>query len=263
MPQPSVEEDSASTFDAENLDLSQKNEASDDSVVSDPVLEKQDCDDILVEHQTEDIESQQNSLELMKVDFSQQTSILNALQEKIDDLKAMFEQRLTYDEHKDTVNDRQYKELEAFRAGLLEKLQMSIFMDIIAEIDDAVKLEKYYENTEFTEENYHKLLKLFMDFSSNLCDLLEKHDVERFQAMPGEMFNPKTQTAQKKLITNDPNLQRVISQSLRYGFKLRDKIIRREIVEVYVYKKDEQPVFVEESVKEPESPQTTGNTPEE
>lgn len=166
------------------------------------------------------------------------------LETKMDALLQLFQDRLLYDKHKDLINDRQYQELEGFRSGILEKLQKPIIMDIISEIDDCVKLEAFYlqkkeeyavnKNPEELEKLFEKLLKLFGGIAPNLCDLLEKHDVTYWQTEAGEPFDPKIHTVLKKTATDNPELNKTICKSLRFGFKLNDKIIRREMVDVFV-----------------------------
>lgn len=205
--------------------------------------------DISVSELEESQQEEEKTLETPPSDiFFEIKEALSKLQEKSDNLQKLFEQSLLYDQHKDLVNDRQYEELSAFRNGLLEKLKKTIIDDIIFEIDDAVKSQSYFENAEFSEDNFRKLLKMCKNFASNLCDLLEKHEIFSFQSESGTAFDPKTQTAQKKRITNNPELRGLVAQSLRYGFKQviekpnedpQYKILRREIVEVYIYQPSE------------------------
>lgn len=169
---------------------------------------------------------------------------MGVLETKMDTLLQLFRDRLLYDEHKDLINDRQYQELEGFRSGMLEKLQKPIIMDIISEIDDCVKLGAFYiqkkeeytvnKNPEELEKLFEKLLKLYLDVTTNLCELLEKHDVVSWKTESGELFDPKIHTVLKKTVTENPELHKTICKSLRLGFKLNDKIIRREMVDVFV-----------------------------
>lgn len=169
---------------------------------------------------------------------------MNHLESKMDDLLQLFQERLQYDQHKDMIYDRQYQELEGFRNGMLDKLHKPIIMDIISEIDDFIKLGNFYvqKKEEYSTEKkldeleklFDKLLKLYLGVVPSLCDLLEKHDVTSWQTEPGAPFDPRIHTVLKKTVTEDPELNKTICKSMRFGFKLNDKIIRREMVDVFV-----------------------------
>lgn len=165
------------------------------------------------------------------------TAVIAPVLENISTLQQSFDSKLKNDKHKDEIIDRQYRELEEFRSGLIEKVTLQIANDIIFEIDDTEKILKFYRNTDFSEENYKKLLKIFQDFSGALRDLLDKHEISSYCGEIGSAFNPKRQRAMKTTETSDASLDKTIKESLRWGFELEGKIIRAEMVDVYVYKK--------------------------
>lgn len=166
-------------------------------------------------------------------------ALLDPLMEKISAIQESFESKLKYDKHKNEIIDRQHKELEEFHSGLIRKVTLQMANDIIFEIDDTEKLFKFYEKTEFSEENYKKLLKMFLGFSEGLRDLLDKYEISSYCCEPGAVFNPKRQRAMKTTETAEIALDKTVKESLRWGFELDGKIIRPEMVNVYVYKKND------------------------
>ena len=58
--------------------------------------------------------------------------------------------------------------------------------------------------------------------------------VMRYETL-SEVFDPSRQTVFEKRVTGDPGKARQIIASLRPGYEKDGKIVRREMVEVYVY----------------------------
>ncbi len=165
--------------------------------------------------------------------------VLGHLTSQMELLQKSFEEKLKYDESKQTVIDRQYNELERYRHEESTKLSRAIIMDVIGEIDDVEKSNKYYDKLEPTAENFSKLLKLFREFSADLCDLLERHDITSYCCEPGEFFNPKRQRVLKTVLTDRPELDKTVMETARRGFESDSRIIRHELVNVYVFKQTE------------------------
>ena len=165
-------------------------------------------------------------------------SVKDAVEKQIAALRASFESKLKYDKHKEEIIDRQHKELEGYRAGLVQKVSLQIANDIILLIDDTEKLSAFYEKAEYSEANYKKLLKIYMSFSEELRDILDKHDIFAFRCEPGSPFNAKRQRAMKTTETPDQSLDKTVKESLRWGFENEGKMIRNEMVNVYVYKEE-------------------------
>ena len=161
-------------------------------------------------------------------------------------LKESFDSKLKYDAKKDAIIDRQFQELSQFKNGLVSKVTMQIVSDLIAEIDSAEKLVKFYEGAEFNEANYKKLMKVLKDIPASLCDVLEKYGVTSYRSTVGSAFNPKRQRALKTTETGDPSKDKTINELLRLGFEQeiesadgdtpKTKIVRSEMVDVFVYK---------------------------
>lgn len=160
-------------------------------------------------------------------------------------LQESFDSKLKYDAKKDAIIDRQFQELTQFKNGLVSKVTMQIVSDLIAEIDSAEKLIKFYEGAEFSEINYKKLMKVLKDIPASLCDVLEKYGVTSYHSTIGSLFNPKRQRALKTTETGDLSKDKTVRELLRLGFEQeldsadgdapKNKIVRSEMVDVFVY----------------------------
>jgi molecular chaperone GrpE (heat shock protein) len=160
---------------------------------------------------------------------------------KMAELQAAFDSKLRYDEKKQAIIDRQAAELESFKKGLLEKSTLAFAQDLIAEVDSAEKLARYYEAAECTEDNFRKLKKALKDVSLSLCDILEKYGILSYRTEPGETFDPRRQRARLTTKTGDKALDKTVKALLGAGFEQeRDdgastKVLRPELVDVYVF----------------------------
>ena len=160
---------------------------------------------------------------------------------EIADLRKSFDGKFRYDAKKDEIIDRQHKELEGFKYGVPDKIANQIIMDLIFEIDSTEKLAAHYENAEFSEANYKKMLKIFREFSISLCDILEKQGVMSYRSETGGEFDPKKQRSLKTSETNDPSLAKTVRAVVKSGFERANGIVRPEMVDVYVYKPSAEP----------------------
>ncbi len=159
---------------------------------------------------------------------------LTAIGSTLENLQQRFDDKLRYDESKQLIIDRQHNELEQFRREEFTKLNRAIIQDVIGEIDSVEKHGKFYEALEATPENFAKLLKLFHEFSEDLRDLLERNDVTAYRSESGDIFDAKRQRVLKTVPTDNASLNRTIEENMRWGFELNGKVIRPELVSVYV-----------------------------
>lgn len=160
---------------------------------------------------------------------------LDVLRERLDSLGQEFVRKLRYDASKQEIIDRQYHELEYFRREESAKLSRAVMMDVIEEVDSAEKNGRYYEDLEASPENFAKLKKLVLHYSEDLRDLLERNGLASYRTPEGTPFNPKRCRILKTVPTSDLSLNKSVCKSLRWGFENEEKIIRPELVTVYVY----------------------------
>jgi len=154
---------------------------------------------------------------------------LVAMGERLDRLHKMHER-------KDETINRQHQELEQFKRGLVDKFTLAVAQDFIALIDDTEKLHAHYSNEEFTQENYQKLLAMFGQFADDQRYALDKQGITHYRCDPESPFDPKRQRALKTVLTSDASLDKKVKGSLRWGFEIEGRVVRPEMVEVYVYR---------------------------
>lgn len=174
------------------------------------------------------------------VEESDETAIhdmILELKSVMQELAKDFELKLKYDATKQKQIDKLYDENLQYKDGIIRKFQNSIILAVIEQIDEASKQIAYFEQAEFSEENFHKILRSYRDITSGFQDvLLEKFDVENYTCTSGDRFDPKQQRSLKTTPTENPDRNKSVKQSLRPGYRDTDgHILRPELVEVYVY----------------------------
>ncbi len=179
----------------------------------------------------------------------------NSLLAKMDELQKAFDSKLRYDAKKDAVIQRQADELEKFHKGLIEKSTLSIAQDLIAEVDSAEKLGRFYDTAECTEDNFRKLKKALKDVALSLCDVLEKYGIITYRTAAGGAFDPRRQRARLTTKTGDKALDKTIKTLLGAGFEQEredgtgTKVLRPELVDVYVFDPSLEPAPAVESAE--------------
>ena len=161
-------------------------------------------------------------------------------------LQDSFDAKLRYDEKKDSIIDRQHSELEQFKKGLIDKITMQVVNDLISEADSYKKLITYYENIEYSEDNFKKLKKILFGLPESICDILERLGVTSYSSEVGLPFDPNRQRVLMTTETGDKAKDKTVRALMRFGFEkeLEDfndhtfhkKVIRPELVDVFVYK---------------------------
>ena len=148
-----------------------------------------------------------------------------------------FETKLKYDASKQELIDKLYKENMEFKEGIIKKFQRSMILAVIEKIDEAAKDIAVFENRDFSEANFRKLLASYDDIITGFQDMLSiKFDVETYHCEPLTAFDPKTQRSLKTCPTAEDDKNKLVKQTLRPGYKTVDGfILRSELVEVYVF----------------------------
>ncbi|MFO7838983.1 MAG: nucleotide exchange factor GrpE [Desulfosalsimonadaceae bacterium] len=156
------------------------------------------------------------------------------IQKQLEELSQSFDTKLKYDAHKNKVIDELHNSLQQYRDGLLKKYLQRIFTDVIKIVDDVRKLSSYYHEQPASEENSAKLLQYLEDIAYDLEDIFAWEGVVSFTTDSGDL-DPARQRVVSKVETDDPAKDKMIAQRLRPGYEWEGKVIRPEIVAIYIY----------------------------
>lgn len=166
-------------------------------------------------------------------------SALEIVSDQISQLSASFETKLKYDAHKNKIIDELHQELQKHRDGMVQKHLHSMVTDVIKVIDDIRKFRAHYETVETSEQTAARLLDFMEEIAADLEDLFSWQGINPFTC-DVKHFDSTRQRVVKKLDTDDPSMDKAIAQSMRPGYEWNEKILRPELVSVYVYNNSEK-----------------------
>jgi molecular chaperone GrpE len=159
------------------------------------------------------------------------------LLEQVSALNKKFDQKIKTDMHKAEMFDNMHKELTQYKNGLITQIINNILIDIIQIIDINDKNISLFENQDYSEENYEKIIKILKGISEDLTDVLYRQSVEPYTL---DEIDVKRQKILQVIPTNDISLDRTIAKKIVPGYEKDGKIIRPERISIYKYKESEE-----------------------
>ncbi|MGD9017913.1 MAG: nucleotide exchange factor GrpE [Desulfobacterales bacterium] len=159
---------------------------------------------------------------------------LGDLQDRLESLSQDFEGKLKYDAHKETIIDKLHQELQEYKQDLMKKLVLSFVLDVVKLSDDIRKWITHFKSLEPSQRDPMKLFRYLDAIPSDLDDIFYWQGVKSFCSSDGPI-DPARQRALKKIPTDDPELDKTIAHTIRPGYEWEGKVIRQEMVAVYVY----------------------------
>jgi len=166
---------------------------------------------------------------------------LGMLHSQLAELKAEFAGKLKYDAHKDKIIDKLHQELQEYKQDIVKKHILSIVLDVVKVADDIRKWLTYFRSLDVSQRDPVKLFRYLEAIPSDLEDIFYWQGVKPYTGKDDE-FNPAKQRAIKKIPTDDVTKDKTVAKSLRPGYEWEDKIIRQEMVAVYVYEEEAESV---------------------
>ena len=160
---------------------------------------------------------------------------LDEIQRQLNLLHQEFQSKFKNDALKDEIIDKLHQELHKYKSNIINQDLQSIFMDMIKIIDDSRKFTKHYQLQAPASIDPLKLLNFLESISSDMEDVFSWRGVKPFTC-DCAVFDPARQRVLKKIETSDKSQDKIVAESLRSGYEWEGKIIRPEIVSVYIYK---------------------------
>jgi len=166
---------------------------------------------------------------------------MNLISGKLDLLEQDFNQKLKYDLHKDSIIDNLHTELQEYKNETFRKHFQTMIMDVIKIIDDIRKLSRFYRAQESINSDPDKLLKLIESIPGDLEDSFYWQGVKPYMS-GSDHFDPTRQKVLNKIETADINQDKMIAERLFPGYEWDGRVIRPEMVNVYLYVADSQEI---------------------
>ncbi len=161
-------------------------------------------------------------------------SLGSSLVDRFEKLQSFLERESRAEAARERVVDRLHAELEEYKQDLLLKILRPIFIDLIQLHDDLGKMAEAGEREDSAASSV-RLPETLRNFQQGVEDILYRQGVEPYQ-VEGDVFDARRQRTVSSSPTTDPAQSRTIYQRLRKGFQADDKVIRPELVSVYIHK---------------------------
>ena len=165
---------------------------------------------------------------------------LTTISGQIQELARSFESKLKYDAHKNKIIDGLHQDLQEYRQGLLQKYLQRIFIDVIKIIDDMRKFAAHHTNTHTHDETVEKLIKFIINTASDLEDLFTWEGIIPYTCEEDRLDTGR-QRVVDKIVTDDPEKDRTIAARLRPGYEYEGKVLRPEMVNIYIFSNNHMP----------------------
>ena len=143
------------------------------------------------------------------------------LGEKLDALSTRFDREIRAESTREKVVDRLHAELQDYKQGLLLSAMRPVFVDLIQLHDDVGKWGATTDS---------EIVRIVQE---GIEDILYRQGVEPFR-QDSDAFDARRQRAVSTVPTDDPELAKMVAERHRKGFAAGDKVIRPEIVSVYI-----------------------------
>jgi len=171
-------------------------------------------------------------IQILQYELAESSKREEQLIQLVNEQNKMFKTRLLHDEQKEGLIDKMHDELQVLRSNLYKNLMRPILIDVLQIRDNVRRME-----TDLYKKYPDGLIpiKTFSDYSFELADLLEDHDVEIFDEKPGTPFIPIKQKVINRLATSDKNLSGIIVRSVSSGYMYNGQVISPQKVEVYYF----------------------------
>ena len=151
------------------------------------------------------------------------------LGDKLDGLGTRFDREIRAESTREKVVDRLHAELQEYKQDLLLNAMRPVFVDLIQLHDDVGKMAAA------PESDPSRFASLLAGIQQGIEDILYRQGIEPF-AHESDTFDARRQRAVSTVATDDPALARRVAERHRKGFVAGDKVIRPEVVSVFVVK---------------------------
>lgn len=160
---------------------------------------------------------------------------IEEISEFINLIKNDVEVRNERDKYKDEAIQRMSKQIADFEKGIFEKIKKELIYEIISFYDLLLNFQKkfkYIENKELQNE---------IDFlETEISNMLFNNSIDEIDENIGGYINRDFHRIKNKVETDDIEQNQKIQQILKKGFVWNDKVLRKQEVEITVFKEKEK-----------------------
>lgn len=149
-------------------------------------------------------------------------------------LEKKFADEILNGENRDSSVKTIYKELNEYKAGIVEKALKNVLYDIVDIREIMLSQARFLREKKGADSIS---LEEFESYADDIGNILEKHDVTIYKGRIGEENVAVRQKIVRKAETEDDDQVKKVAESLSYGYEYGGKILYPEKISVYVKKK--------------------------
>ena len=137
-------------------------------------------------------------------------------------------------EEKDKLINRLHDELEYYKQETAEKVETQIIKSVIGIHKN---MHRRLQSSEWKDFSENDIRREYGYLYEDITDLLEQNNVDSYESMPGELFNPAIHQA-KVIKTSEALKDRTIKECISPGYIKGKKVLIPERVIVYQLKEE-------------------------
>jgi molecular chaperone GrpE len=160
------------------------------------------------------------------------TTLLLDLKRSAERMESLFRHKIQLDAGREAMIDRLHAEIQEYKEDFVLKILKPLANGLINLHDDIGK-HVAIARTKQGDPSAMAVADALASVQEDIEDTLERVGIESFVTEQPE-FDPKRQKIVRTMATAEQSLDRTVGERLRKGFVYDGKIIRPELVNVYV-----------------------------
>jgi molecular chaperone GrpE (heat shock protein) len=162
-------------------------------------------------------------------------TIIPCVCQKLDNLAAMFSEKIQYDEQKEKAFSKLYEELDMFKNDFVERRMKEVYNDLFLLYDNV----KSYVQRDDVQAPENKVARECLGYViEEILEVLYRRGIERI-IVDGDTFNPQLQRALKVEPAESPDSDGKVVRVVKAGFIKGNAILRHETVVVARWRGEE------------------------
>ena len=162
-------------------------------------------------------------------------TIIPCVCQKLDNLAAMFDEKIQYDEQKEKAFSKLYEELDMFKNDFVERRMKEVYIDLCLLYDN---VRSYVERDDVQAPENEVARECLEYVIEEILEVLCRRGIERI-AVDGDAFDPQLQRALKVEPAENPDGDGKVVRVIKAGFMKENAILRHETVVVARWKDEE------------------------
>jgi molecular chaperone GrpE len=163
---------------------------------------------------------------------AQLTALLLDLKRSAERMESLFRNKIQLDAGREAMIDRLHAEIQEYKDDLAFKILKPLANGLINLHDDVGKLV-VASRARHDDPSANAVADALDSVRDDIEDTLEQAGFVAFVTERAD-FDPKRQRAVRTIPTTEPGLDRTVAERLRKGFVYDGKLVRPELVNVYI-----------------------------